>query len=350
MRRKQPTLYLETFLLGAGASFGHQEQDEDSPPLLNRFLSRAAIQNCLTLQRFPALSKACVDESQMNDLQDACTYLEATGRNIESFLETGGYGAKEEAYFFVHEYIGRFCRPPLPENSAYRTLARYVESHQNSVGGVISLNYDILGDLALSKYDPSTLNYCLKKSKDKKFLYLKPHGSVNFRLSISNGIDAPFGTWDAFTAAKVYFIAKNRITGRPFDLFVPEFDLDRDFFDGRSLNYLPGLLPPFGSRKDYEQFSGFRRIWDEVRRLLQRTSQLTVIGCAMNASDVALWKVIENNLPEKSQIRVIGKDHADAINIGMKFDTRGFKNCCAMDCNGFLDYATNYLGGLRPTR
>lgn len=254
MREKaNPQKHRISFLLGAGASYGHliTHSEGQTPPIMSNFLSVAVRQGILTEREFPELAEEIKKRCRKSDLFQSCTDLESSGVTLESFLSSiEDIWVLQLSRFFLYRYLGEFCSPTIDNSSAYLTLARYVEEHIKDVGGIISLNYDTLCEAALASTGVR-VNYVLAPNNGGGLPCIKPHGSVNFRFPIARGfIGINVADWSSFLKAHNAIIETNRFSGQWVETYQPTFSFERDFLThtpetkNRKLEYIPALVPP----------------------------------------------------------------------------------------------------------
>lgn len=341
------------FLLGAGASYGHLRDPGGgkTPPIMSAFLSSAVRLGILTEQGFPELARECIARGKGPDLLESCGNLERAGTNLESFLISisNDVWTLQLSRFFLFQFLGEYSKNPLNDDSAYVLLADYIKEHRGAVQGIISLNYDTLCESALSSRGVQ-FNYALAQNIDRGLLFLKPHGSVNFRFPIGKGfIRINVANWPSFLERHGAFIETINFRGRPVESYKPSFSFEQDFLTStlsvgdRRLEYIPALVPPLGLQKHYDQFDSYGSIWNKIGALLKQTEVFVVIGSAMNKEDTKLWDVVKRNLPKTSLIRIVSSCLSEAQTVKNKFKKRGFKRVVPVDVLGFHEYAKRWL-------
>jgi hypothetical protein len=339
-----------SFLLGAGASYGHIIARNQTPQVMSNFLSKAVSQGLLTEQEFPELAQEIIIRGGEHDLFQACVNLEKSGTTLESFLGSiSDLWTLQLSRFFLYRYLGEFCKHSLVEDSAYRKLAKYIKAHIGNVVGIVSLNYETLCEVALASVG-IRVSYALTPDSERGLLFLKPHGSVNFRFPIARGfIGINVADWPSFLRAHNSIIETNRFSGQWVESYQPSFSFERDFLtpaekpQNRKLEYIPALVPPLGRRKYHDQFDSYQLIWRAIEQLFKRTDELIVIGSAMNEEEFKLWDCLEENLPKVSSVKIVDSSLSRAWEVVDRFKKHGFGKLIPEDVAGFYEYASLYL-------
>lgn len=335
-----------SFLLGAGASYGHIVAEGKTPPIMSNFLSNAASQGLLTKEQFPELVQEIITRGGKDDLLQSCINLESSGVTLESFLgSVSDLWTLQLSRFFLYRYLGEFCKYSVTEDSAYCKLANYIKEHISVVMGIISLNHETLCEIALSSAG-IRVNYALVPNSGRGLLCLKPHGSVNFRFPIARGyVGINVADWPSFLNSHNSIIETNRFSGQWVKSYEPNFSFEKDFLtaavepQNRKLEYVPALVPPLGQQKYHDQFDSYQLIWGAIGQLLQRTGELIVIGSAMNEEEFKLWECLEDSLPRASLVKIVGSSLSGARKVADKFSKHGFARVIALDVSGFHQYA-----------
>lgn len=191
-----------TFLLGAGASFGHLAKGEKTPPMMNNFLSSSIKDGILTKEEFPELVQEIQKHAPSELLLSACQSVEKES-NLEDFLgSVDETRVLELGRFYIHRYLGQFCNNSISNSSAYVKLANYIKNNLTRISGVINLNYDTVFDNAL-KNAHINIDYGLSNKKSMAdLLYIKPHGSLNFRYFFGEYNEYPCCSWEQYIKKK----------------------------------------------------------------------------------------------------------------------------------------------------
>lgn len=330
-----------TFILGAGASYGHILNNIKTPPVMNKFLSFSVKDNILTIEEFPELVNHIQQLAPSKNLLEASKLIESNS-NLENFLgNVNDPWILHLGLFYIIRYLGTFCNQSLFPDSGYLHLAKYVRENQKNVNGIINLNYDTLFDQVLNKFDIQ-FNYAFQGDQSKKLPYIKPHGSLNFRFLYRSFISLPCKDWQEFISKRNSTILTNRFSGRQIEAYEPTFDFEKDFCIEGILKYIPAIVMPIGINKDYFQFDDYFSMWNETQKIMKETSELVVIGCAMNYEDEKLWQSL-NNLNRNTMIKIVSSDQNTAEVVADKFIKRNFKNTVPIEVSGFFEYAKNYL-------
>lgn len=329
------------FILGAGASYGHASNNAPSPPIMKNFLSKSVEEKYLDENIFPALTKYIKDQGNNKDLLKACQEIEKKS-NVEEF-----FGAVEDLWvlhlglFYIYRFLGKYCKNHINSNSAYCKLAKYIKNNQTNVIGVINLNYDTLFDNALKRLNIES-NYGFQNGNVETLLHIKPHGSLNFRFLYEHYIKIPCQNWQKFLRQKNCAFLTNKFHGIQIKLYEPTFDLNIDFFNDGVYKYFPCILMPIGKNKDYFQFDSYEKMWKKIDDILSIYTVVISIGCHFNDEDEMLWNRLKN-LNNTAAIKIVASNDNSARQIAEKFGQKQFLSAEAINANGFVDYANNYL-------
>lgn len=100
---------------------------------------------------------------------------------------------------------------------------------------------------------------------------------------------------------------------------------------------------PIAKNKHYFQYEKSSKImWSKIQDILRDTTELVVIGCAVNEEDEELWKKLKS-MDENVSIKIVSVDKQGAEQVAQKFKQHPFINVSACNANGFLEYVEQYL-------
>ena len=95
-----------TFLLGAGASFGHISNQAKTPLIMNKFLSSSVKDCVLTEDEFPELAQHLQQSAPDENLFQACQSIESSS-NLEDFLgKVNDLWVLHLGLFYIYRYLG----------------------------------------------------------------------------------------------------------------------------------------------------------------------------------------------------------------------------------------------------
>jgi hypothetical protein len=295
-------------IFGAGASYDcgvhRQEEDHQCPPPLARDLF-APIYNPI-LSCYPRLA-ARTDEVR--------TRL-AADENIEDILRELYESAKQHNNYWPFQ-IPLYLRHLLWSisldyaniSTKFDTFVRVVlESHFSRVM-FFSLNYDLFLDQALERYEGYRLeNLQSYIPKGKKWLFVKPHGAVNWARPIDNcpgdgnGAFRPsqLNTTPHFASnADITLVMWNR---QSHNFYVPNSSSIEGYL-------YPQLVIPADNPKE---FACPKSHIEEATMFLGDCSNLLLIG--FSGRDKHIVQLLET-LPDHSKLAIVGKGPGDAEQI-----------------------------------
>lgn len=373
-------------LLGAGASYGHREAPgPDTPPLMKDFLVEAADSGVLNDKDFKQLTAIInsVALSSSQDLGEACQRLRNHGVSFEEVLSStvrisndlselsekarderdptrlsyylkqasNAHFALDMSRFFIQLFVGRYCRTAIDDRSAYKKLAAFIRRNRGKIIGILTLNYDTICESAL-KSEGILYDYCLTRAKNKHLPFLKPHGSVNFRLPLARLVHmGPATDWQSYIRSENSFIEDLTIRGSrsQIEVYQPSYSAQDDFFGGqnRLLSHIPVLVQPLIDKK-YDQLDSYSSIWDSLEKVLSNADTLAVVGCKIHPNETRLWDYLKKYLGRQTHIRIVGSNEAGLSEINGRFIKNGFKNLYPLyDVKGFHQYGMHYLSNDR---
>lgn len=369
-------------IIGAGASYGYDSSllDGEKPPLGKDLLSRSIEVGALTDWKYPMIfstlkdyaKKICRDNERYSDI-DMEVYLEYLAselQRINGILDSSVPTPSEsqikevisefqrdfegtfnkikdeieknpdpnfkirqiankfqvalgESWYLMFEVFKKYSLDYRPNYDAYQRLAL---SHMKESYNLISLNYDVIFELAaysvgmvvLPPPQDTGLTNTLPLVDPRRIINMaKVHGSINWFNSYSKGISL------GETKEKGYrllhkmggLIFSNRIQMEP--LLVLNFQQlwqinIRDILLSGSKYYEPALLPPVGKYKDYEKVKYFEYNWKAAGNYIKSATELVLIGTSIREQDTKLRQMIKDNVVKEIPITIVGSHDAES--------------------------------------
>ena len=368
-------------IIGAGASYGYDSSllDEEKPPLGKDLLSRSVEIGALTEWKYPMIfstlndyaNKFCKDNERYSDI-DIETYLEYLVnelQQINSILDSslsipsaveieniilefrkdfvGTFNkikdeiqklsepnfklrkiasnlqaALGESWYLMFEVFKKYSMDYRPNYDAYQRLAL---SHMKESYNLISLNYDVIFELAANSvgtvvlYPPqdTRLTNTLPLIDPRKTINMaKVHGSINWFNSYSRGINLGETNEKGYRLLHKMrgLIYSNRVKMEPILIVnIPQLLQTeiQDILLSGSKYYEPALLPPIGKYKDYEKVKYFENNWKAAEGYVKSASELVFIGTSIRDQDTKLAKLIKDNVEKKIPITLVGSHDAE---------------------------------------
>ncbi|QDP73703.1 hypothetical protein FOG18_13665 (plasmid) [Legionella israelensis] len=328
------------YIIGAGASYGHSDQHKYNPPVMSNFISRSVEEGFLKEEDYPALISYIKNGNQSVNLLDKCREIE-TNFNLETFLEKiDDIWVLHEALFYINNYLGKFCAQKAPLNSAYNTLASYVKKNKNKVSGIINLNYDTFFENALITQGIG-IYYGFGDQSPNDLFYLKLHGSLNFRINIGRMIRMSCASWSEYIKKKNSYYFSNEFSGN-IEVFEPAYDFASDFCSGGLMSFFPCIIPPLGAKKHYSQLPQYNSLWDNAKQVLVNSSDVVIIGCALNEEDKKLWGLIRD-MGRNKNVYVVSGCLSESEKVAKMLNEIRFKEIKPIKVQGFLEYVNTCL-------
>lgn len=369
-------------IIGAGASYGYDSSllDEEKPPIGKDLLSRSVEIGALTEWKYPMIfstlndyaNKLGKDNERYSDI-DIETYLEYLVKELErinGILDSNAPIPTEsqvekitlefqkdfdgtlnkikdeiqkipdtnsklrqiahifqvalgESWYLMFEVFKKYSTNYRPNYDAYQRLAL---SHMKESYNLISLNYDVIFELAANSVgtvvqypsqDTTLINTLPSIDPRKTINMAKVHGSINWFNSYSGGINLGETNEKGYRLLHKMsgLIYSNRVQIEPIlivnfpQLFRTEI---QDILLSGSKYYEPALLPPVGNYKDYEKVKYFENNWRAAEGYVKSASELVVIGTSIRDQDTKLGKLIKDNVVREIPITIVGSRGAES--------------------------------------
>ena len=369
-------------IIGAGASYGYDSSllEEERTPLGKNLLSRSVEIGALTPWKYPMLYTTLLDYAkklgrdaeyfsdidseiylefiadklkEINDTIDADfptpsqeileklidqfqQDFEGTFNKIkEEFQKNRGpkwklipiasqlQSALGESWYLTFEVFKKYSFLYRPNHDAYQRLAL---SHMNESYNLISLNYDVIFELAAStvgmvvQYPTQNtgLPNTLPLVDPRKIINMaKVHGSINWLNSYSRGISIGETKERGYRLLHKMsgLIYSNRVQTEPILIVNPPQLLQieiQDILLTGSKYYEPALLPPIGNYKDYEKIKYFENNWKAAEDYIKSASELVVIGTSIRDQDTKLRQLIKNSVLKEIPITIVGSHDTES--------------------------------------
>jgi hypothetical protein len=292
-------------IFGAGASYGcgaHAPRinDQCHPPLAKDIFA-PCFDNVLA--RYPRLR---------NRVAEVRVRLNR-GENIEGILR-GLYDSAErhgkywtfQIPIYLRHLFWMFCMPGEEASTTYDILVRPVLESPIRKVMFLCLNYDLLLDSAIASYENrkfETMDSYIPE--DKKWLLIKPHGSVNWAREIVNcPSDGAFGCrpFDLNEIPRFAPDAQLRLvlpsTPRPYDYYVPGCATDRYLY--------PQIVIPADKPKDFACPDSHNQL---ARAFVKNCANLLIIGFSGHDDDIVS---ILGAIPKRTRLMIVGMGKRDA--------------------------------------
>ena len=238
-------------------------------------------------------------------------------RRVASQLQS----ALGESWYLMFEVFKKYSFSYRPNYDAYQRLAL---SHMKEGYNLISLNYDVIFELAAStvgigvQYPPQNTEppNTLPLVDPRRIINMaKVHGSINWFNSYSRGINLGTRERGYRLLHKISgLIYSNRVQSEPIlivnfpQLMQTEI---QDILLSGSKYYEPALLPPVGNYKDYEKVKYFENNWKAAEGYVKSASELVVIGTSIRDQDTKLRQLINDNVVKEIPITIVGSHDAE---------------------------------------
>jgi hypothetical protein len=363
-------------IIGAGASYGFNStlSEDERPPLGKDILSKSIEIGALTEWKYPMLFSLLKEYTKNNnkddvrfsdiDIEEFLEYVANKLQQINGILDTNVPKPNEdqiqtitsalekdfqgtwqkikneiqndndssskirriaskyqsalgESWYLMFEVFKKYSFSYRPNHDAYQRLAL---SHMNESYNLISLNYDVIFELAASTVDMvvqyPTQNTGLPKTlplvDPRKIISMaKVHGSINWFNSYSRGINLGKTNERGYSLLHKIsgFIYSNRVQMEPTLIvnFTQLLQTEiQDILLSGSKYYEPALLPPIGNYKDYEKVKYFENNWKAAEGYVKSASELVVIGTSIRDQDTKLRQLIKDNVVREIPITLVG--------------------------------------------
>jgi len=312
------------YILGAGASFGYDDSIsfELRPPLTNEFFVKGHRLGIFTEQFFPDLFLRLKEFLKIDgdiqrqqqlycDIEKLLDWLakefnKSTPSPKVDFTRVNQVQrALSQAYYFIYELFRHYSLSYTPMFDNYRRLVLHYHTCKY---GIITLNYDVLLELAAQSVNLST-HYFSGPHYPKSIPIAKIHGSINWLNPCKGGIAFQGLGSDSFLDI-ITPIFSNRINmGSMMVLPLAAIrDVSYRDFVRSGIDYdEPAIIPPFAGYKDYDKIKDYSDVWMFAESMLRETKELVIIGCSIRPEDIKFNELLKKAVSEKVSITVVDK-------------------------------------------
>jgi hypothetical protein len=354
-------------ILGAGASYGYDDSlsEIQRPPLTDEIFRNGMILGIFSQEEYPTLyeklkfyvtnvlRKPWSEPIEKMDVEEFMQWLANQFTDFSTSSEQewmirikegkACQAALGEMWYYLFNILKQYSILYRPTLDNYQRLAlHYYKKHY----AVISLNYDVLFELALLNVG------CSYSYTDRNHPFAIPiakiHGSINLFNSYSGSIRLS-GLEDMSGFDLLPYIAPLIFSNRVY--LHPPIHIDPRQIDKVDMNHLlrsgtdyfePILIPPLGNYKDHEKVSIYKQTWALAERLLSETTELVVIGTKLREEDVQLCQAIQKNLPEGTRITTVSRNRG-LINGRLKAILKWNKDPVVESYESFSQYTRSLL-------
>ena len=228
-----------------------------------------------------------------------------------------------ESWYLMFEVFKKYS---FAYRSNYDAFQRLALSHMKESYNLISLNYDVIFELAASTvgivvlYPPQDagLTNTLPLVDPRRMINMaKVHGSINWFNSYSRGISLGETKERGYRLLQKMsgLIYSNRVQIEPIlmvnfpQLLQTEI---QDILSSGSKYYEPALLPPVGNYKDYDKVKYFEYNWKAAEGYVKSASELVVIGTSIRDQDTKLRQLIKDNVIKQIPVTIVGSHDAES--------------------------------------
>jgi|AntRauTorckE6833_2_1112554.scaffolds.fasta_scaffold19152_2 hypothetical protein len=332
--------FKKCYLIGAGASYGHNDQlsDSERPPTTEELFVDSWEKGILDREEFEPLlnkivshlgiSREVVDhtpgelkydvEKLLKELQEEMN--ENVNKSIGiSESETQPQIAISLCYYLLYELFRHYTKSFTSTESYYTALA----NHFNEIPySVISLNYDMLLEKAIKQTGQDF--YYFPQNSESGIPIAKIHGSIN----LLNDFGVAFGIESDNFIRKVKNIHSNNVHSSMccLDVDVLEKLSFRDLVFELDNQYEPAIIPPLAKYKNYDKVEIYPKIWTFAEDLLQQADELIIIGSSLTTTDNKLLDLLEENLKENIKVTVVSGSQSDEVRtrLNMRLENPSF--------------------------
>jgi hypothetical protein len=309
---------MKTYILGAGASYGFDESlsKELRPPLTTEFFFKGTKLGIFSEQDFPDLfttfKKYLKNENLSEEMCDIEKFLQYLADNFISTKPQKPDDFKRirqlqralsQSFYFIYQLFRYYAFFYTPKFDSYRRLAL---NYNNCKYGIITLNYDILFELALRSVNLN-YHYFVGPHYPKSVPVAKIHGSINWINSCKGGIAYENIGKDIFQTV-TQPIYSNKFYLSPMMVLPLDGVKDVSYTDlirsGSDYDE-PALIPPLANYKDYEKVERYKEVWQFAESILRETSELIVIGCSVRKEDIKFRDLIKDSLKNDIPITIV---------------------------------------------
>lgn len=324
------------YFLGAGASYGHNEnlQEPDRPPLAEQVFAAGWKKGILSSDDFEPLFQWLVrflddrgklagsrHEELQCDVELVLSQLEETfQQHAHDLMMSGPQVSPPTAssrdpqtvlslcYYFLYELFRKYTNSFDPSESNYTKLAKMYSEEQF---GVISLNYDAMFEKAI-KHANRDFAYLPEDSQPDRIPIAKLHGSINLANDFGSAVS--FDTDDFVD--KVRHVHSN--IARTGDVLQLDFDIlekwdYRELVFGSDSHLEPAIIPPLEKYKNYDKIAIYPKIWEFAETILNKIDELVIIGTSLTIQDQQLLELLNNCLADDVHITVVCGDKSESV-------------------------------------
>jgi hypothetical protein len=317
---------MKTYILGAGASFGYDENlpNELRPPKATEFFTKGIKLGIFSDRDFPDLFSALKTylkkenlSAENCDIENFLQYLadDFSSISLQTPIDNNKIQtlqrALSQSFYFIYQLFRHYAIFYVPKFDNYVRLALH---YNDCKYGIITLNYDVLFELALQSVGLN-FHYFQNPHYPISVPLVKIHGSINWINPCQGGIAIGGVKKDIFRVTTQY-IYSNRININSMILLPLQAIKQTDYknFVRSGLDYdEPALIPPLSDYKDYEKVIDYKKIWNFAEFLLQDTSELVIIGCSIRPNDRKFRDLITHKLKDDTPITIVSPDNKDVM-------------------------------------
>jgi len=317
---------MKTYIFGAGASYGYDESlpKELWPPLTTEFFSKGTKLGIFSEEDFPDLFTTLKEYLKNENLSEqGCDIEKFLQYLADNFISTKPQksddfkrvqqlqSALSQSFYFIYQLFRHYAFFYTPKFDSYRRIAFY---YNNCKYGVITLNYDILFELALRSVNLN-YHYFVGPHYPKSVPVVKVHGSINWINSCKGGIVYENTGKNIFQTV-TQSIYSNKFWLSPMVVLPLDGVKDISYTDfvRSGLDYdEPALIPPLANYKDYKKIERYKEIWQFAESILQETSELIVIGCSIRKEDIKFRDLIKDTLKNDIPITIVSPEHKNVM-------------------------------------
>lgn len=311
-------------VLGAGASYGYDDSLSlaNAPPRTLALLSAPAAVQLLELPRYAALRSAweeyLASAGRVPGSIDAEVFFEHLASRLTAAAPSqAGSGSGNESrkaldlqealgglWYFFFELFKSYLPVGMGPTNNYARLARSFKANPFLI---VSLNYDPLLEASILASGGSY--YYPWLTEVRGIPILKVHGSVTWLNDARGFVSWRMSTREKTVRAVMRLPYTNRMKMRPLKVIRVEqyrqIGFDELVHDGANFD-IPGLLPPIGNTKDYEQLNIYQVVWRAVDRAFNEATEIVFVGTSLREQDTAICDALALNLRAETPITIVG--------------------------------------------
>ncbi|MFC6836938.1 SIR2 family protein [Halomarina ordinaria] len=314
-------------LLGAGASFGHDEKlpYEQRPPLGHRLFSAGWESGLLKREDFASLLyQVCEYVGEVPDDIESGDMLECDAEmflrdlhenhptqqdNNSVNINTSVQESLGTCYYYFFELFRRYSAEFSPARDNYTKM---IEKLDASDLHILSLNYDTLLEQSITFSGIDYSYFSSNFSKRNTIPVSKLHGSINW---VNKFPAEAIYLGDSF-ADRIKMIHSNSMRLSGLKILDLEKYSDINYHElacGTRDTYEPALIPPFDSAKDYGKVDEYKVVWEISKKMLGCSDELVILGCGVKENDSRLLTLLSNDLCDDTDITVVSGRQSEEI-------------------------------------